>query len=68
MHNRPGTCRNLLWVLKQTLFSGAKKKEQIFGALAIVLFLTVSPLLAETVRVGTFFNGNNSFLNPRAYI
>ncbi len=45
-----------------------EKKEQIFGALAIALFLTVSPLLAETVRVGTFFNGNNSFLNSRAYI
>jgi len=26
MHHSPGTRRNLLWVLKQTPFSGAKRK------------------------------------------
>ena len=33
-----------------------------------LMFLTLSPLLSETVLVGTFFNGNSAFLNSRAYL
>ena len=42
--------------------------KPLFLKAAIALLLTISPISAETVLVGTFFNGNNGFLNSRAYL